>query len=114
MFESSGALVTHVPWGDDAAGALAEEAADLLVVDLSAPGAGGRALLRHLRSGPRPTSAPALAVTGHLPEDREAALADGFDDSLAKPLERELLLGRAARLLARRLSPRGESPAPLG
>ena len=73
----------------------------LVVSDLAMPGEDGYGLVRRLRASRQLEHIPALAVTAHArPEDRDAALAAGFDAYVSKPLDRELLLARAAMLVA--------------
>jgi two-component system, chemotaxis family, CheB/CheR fusion protein len=67
------------------------------------PAADGYALLRALRERDRNAArlTPAIAVTGYAAgADRREALAAGFDDHLAKPVEIDALVAkiRALRL----------------
>ena len=79
---------------------LAEWTPNLIVSDLAMPNEDGYSLVRRLRSSRTFTAIPALAVTAHArPEDRDAALAAGFNAYVSKPLDRELLLARAAGLV---------------
>jgi CheY-like chemotaxis protein len=74
---------------------------DVLVCDLAMPGDDGFALIRKIRSrrDPGERSLPALAVTAYArPEDRERALAAGFQLHLAKPVEPRDLLEAVSRL----------------
>lgn len=88
--ESCGAEVTAVPAVADALGVLRARTVDVLVSDLGMPGADGFDLVRRVRwqedrSG-RPRL-PAIALTAYASaEDRERALAAGYDDHVAKPV----------------------------
>lgn len=94
---------------------LAGQEFDVLLSDLAMPDEDGISLVHRLRreraSGKRPL--PAIALTAHaLPEDRERALAGGFDRYLVKPVEPELLVREIHRLLA--AGPGLSSEAPPG
>ena len=80
--------------------ALAEWTPHLIVSDLAMPNEDGYSLVRRVRASRTLNALPALAVTAHArPEDRDAALAAGFNAYVSKPLDRELLLARAASLV---------------
>ncbi|MBK6598892.1 MAG: response regulator transcription factor [Proteobacteria bacterium] len=88
--------------GDGAAAdrALAAESFGAVVLDLGLPRLGGRDLLRRLRS--REDRTPVLVLTSRdAVEDRVAALDDGADDYLVKPVAL-VELGARLRALARR------------
>jgi len=93
--ESAGAEVTAVPAVADALAVLRERAVDLLVSDLGMPGADGFDLIRRVRwqeqRGGRPRL-PAVALTAYASaEDRERALAAGYDAHIAKPVDADEL-----------------------
>jgi signal transduction histidine kinase/CheY-like chemotaxis protein len=71
---------------------------DLVLVDVGLPDIDGYEVARRLRSAPQTQGLRLVALTGYgTPEDRERALAAGFDDHLAKPIglaELEALLAR--------------------
>lgn len=76
---------------------------DLIVADIGMVGEDGYALMRSLRDIERVRNwrrTPAVAATAFArPEDREHALAAGFDDHLRKPLDSEVLIGMLSHLL---------------
>lgn len=76
----------------------------VVVCDLAMPEEDGYAFLRALRALPPPSNAtPILALTAFgRPEDREHALAAGFDEYLKKPVDPEELASTALRLSMRR------------
>jgi two-component system CheB/CheR fusion protein len=82
---------------------LAERAVDLLVCDIGMPDEDGYALIAHLRAQERALRrAPcaAVAVTAFArPEDREHALAAGFQVHLAKPVRASDLVATVRSLL---------------
>jgi CheY-like chemotaxis protein len=67
------------------------------------PDRDGYQLIRALRShGYDAERLPAIALTAFAQmEDRERALAAGFQDHLTKPIEGQVLVARVARLLRR-------------
>jgi two-component system OmpR family response regulator len=79
--------------------ALAEDPADLIILDLMLPGEDGLALLRHLRAT---TSLPVIMLTAMGSEtDRVVGLEMGADDYLAKPFSMRELLARIRAVLRR-------------
>lgn len=60
---------------------------DLVLMDLQLPGMTGTEALYALRSTPRTSGVPVVAVTAFaMKDDRARALADGFDGYLEKPI----------------------------
>jgi CheY-like chemotaxis protein len=79
---------------------------DIIISDVGLPGEDGYALLQQIRSierdqgGPR---VPALALTAFArPEDRQRAIAAGFDVHMAKPVDPDRLMEQITRLAGRR------------
>ncbi|HEX8602456.1 MAG TPA: response regulator, partial [Pseudoduganella sp.] len=73
----------------------------LLFVDIGLPGMDGYELVRRLRRLPETAMACIVAITGYgTPQDRERALAAGFDEHLVKPIPPKALYGILARLSA--------------
>ncbi len=69
---------------------------DIAFVDIGLPVMDGYELAHLLRKIPRLSQTPLVAITGYAQEiDRERALASGFREHLAKPIE----LDRVARCL---------------
>jgi signal transduction histidine kinase/CheY-like chemotaxis protein len=91
----------HSSWAlrvfDDAADALAHIRAhrpELVLLDLNLAGLSGMELLRLLRDDPRTSGLHCIAVSADSQaETVEAALAAGFDDFWAKPLNLNLVTG---------------------
>ncbi|MGS4947363.1 response regulator transcription factor [Meridianimarinicoccus sp. RP-17] len=86
--------------GLEAADFLAQESADLVVLDINLPGQDGLAVLRGLRS--RGDGVPVLLLTARSDtQDRVRGLDAGADDYLVKPFEMDELEARL-RALSRR------------
>ncbi|MCP9483452.1 response regulator transcription factor [Shimia sp. CNT1-13L.2] len=86
--------------GSDADQFLAQESADLIVLDINLPGKSGLDILRALRE--RGDNAPVILLTARSEiEDRVTGLDLGADDYLVKPFEMDELEARI-RALSRR------------
>lgn len=75
----------------------------VLVSDIGMPDADGFDLLAHIRARASPDAArlPALALTAFAqPQDRQRALANGFQAWVSKPLDPAELLAAVAQLAA--------------
>jgi CheY-like chemotaxis protein len=67
------------------------------LVDLGLPGFGGLELARRVRAALGDATPRLVALTGHTEhEDRDAALAAGFDRHLPKPIDLKTLLEAVA------------------
>jgi PAS domain S-box-containing protein len=96
------AIATSVP---EAFAAFERSRPDVLISDIGMPGEDGYELIRRLRErGPEEGGAvPAVALTAYArPEDREQALAAGYQAHLAKPVDAEELTAVLAGLAVRR------------
>jgi PAS domain S-box-containing protein len=101
-FEHGGAAVESVTSAAAALEAFARAAPDLLISDIGMPGEDGYALIAAVRSLPpaRGGRVPALALTAYAgPQDRERALASGFQAHVAKPVEPADLIAAVAGLV---------------
>ncbi|AMV46009.1 CheR family methyltransferase [Paraburkholderia caribensis] len=94
LLRSQGAQVQTASRTNEAIACLAAGSFDILVSDLAMPGTDGYALLRSVREregGRRRVYALALSGLASL-QDRDSAIAAGFDDHLPKPVDTEVLL----------------------
>lgn len=100
LLENEGSYtVTLAQDGLRGSGLVVEKDWDLVITDLNLPGADGMAVLETVRTY-RPGT-PVLATTGYEgPEYAQRAREQGASDVLLKPLDRDELLERVARLLA--------------
>ena len=78
--------------------------ANVLISDIGMANQDGYQLLREIRRrGYGANRLPAIALTAFARmEDRESALAAGFQDHLVKPIEGQQLISRIAELLRAR------------
>ena len=88
--------------GMDALDQLRQSWPDLVLLDLSMPRMNGWETLKAIRTLPRGTSLPVIAITAHaMMADRERALASGFNGFITKPLAFDILLQMIDTLLLR-------------
>lgn len=97
LLEVSGAHVAAVESADAALAALATSRPDVIISDIVMPGADGRAFIRKLRQVPGPPPAIALTAYGN-PDDPDELLREGFELSLAKPIEPTAIIDAVAKL----------------
>ncbi|SNS86940.1 PAS domain S-box-containing protein [Noviherbaspirillum humi] len=84
---------------------LHEAAPDLMFLDIGLPDMDGYDMARRIRSLRLPRQPVLVAVTGYgQPQDREQALAAGFDHHLVKPVQFSAIMG----LMAQHASPADE------
>ena len=111
LLAERGALVTTAASAAEALSHLALAAPDVLVADIGMPEVDGYELIRRVRRREvaRGGAVPAVALTAFArEEDRERALAAGYEEHVAKPVEPSVLFAVIARLA------RGASLARLG
>lgn len=76
---------------------------DLILLDLNLPDLSGSSVIRRLRADPRSRDIPVIGlVEGGDDATRQAALAAGADDVIAKPAPDRVLLARVRNLLRAR------------
>ncbi|MEO8605116.1 MAG: CHASE3 domain-containing protein, partial [bacterium] len=98
--EVNGARVTPAESVTAALAELALNLPDVIVSDIGMPGGTGLDLMRSVRS--RFGAVPAIAISGYASrEDRAAALAAGFIEHLAKPIDPSVLLSELRRFVPR-------------
>jgi len=89
---------------DEAMAAIAAQVPDVLVSDIGMPDEDGYELIRKLRSAPPEKGGltPAIALTGYASrKDRERALAAGYHQHIAKPIEQADMIDAIAALVGR-------------
>ena len=105
MLRHYGANVTTADSAAAALDALEGQIFDVLLIDIAMPDVDGYTLLRTIRNlGDARRAIPAVALTAFArEEDRQRALAGGFQVHLAKPVKESVLVRAIANL---------SSPAP--
>jgi signal transduction histidine kinase/CheY-like chemotaxis protein len=99
--QQAGAQVHACASPAEARSALERIAPDIVLSDIGMPGESGNAFVRWLRA--RGDTTPAVAVSGFTSrEDREEALASGFDAHACKPLDTDALFVTLRKLVRRR------------
>lgn len=103
ILETAGYRVAEAADGHEARALIVELAPDLMILDISMPGADGIALCREIKSNPATMLTPVIHVTGSTSRhERIAVLEAGSDELVAKPFDFEELLTRVRSLLRTR------------
>ena len=103
LLAGSGAEVRPAASVREAVEGVATTTPDVVVTDIAMPGEDGYALLRELRALERTRGRhlPIIAVTALASvEDRERAVAEGFDEHLTKPVDPGDLVDAVAKSAA--------------
>jgi DNA-binding response OmpR family regulator len=105
--QKAGHAVETMSEGTSVLSRLRSNPADLVVLDLMLPGAGGFEICQAVRKDPATARLPVIMLTARSDEsDRIAGLELGADDYVTKPFSPKELVARVAALL-RRTSPAG-------
>ncbi len=79
--------------GTSAIEGLAEDAPELILLDISLPDMDGTDVFRWIRDHSELAEVPVIALTAHaMAGDREKFLAEGFNDYVTKPIVDESIL----------------------
>jgi CheY-like chemotaxis protein len=92
MFSSAGLTVRAFASGEEAIAAVGEFVPDVVVTDITLPGASGVELIRRLREHPRRRALRAFALTGRSSLDGRDGADDAFDRVFVKPADFDALL----------------------
>jgi two-component system cell cycle response regulator DivK len=88
VLEFAGFTVLVAVTGEDAVVRARAARPDLVLMDLQLPGIDGLEAFTRLRGDERTSGIPVIALTAYaMHEDRERALAAGFDGYLQKPID---------------------------
>lgn len=99
LLQQSGYEVATASAAPDALSAAQSGAFNIIVSDIGMPGMNGYELVKALRALPDYQVVPIIALTGFaMHEDREHALASGFDAYLTKPIDPVSLIELMERL----------------
>ncbi len=103
MVRKLGYQVDAVASGEEALRVLQQREYDLVLMDIQMPGMDGYQATRLIRAPQSPVSnrnIPIIALTANaFPEDREACLAAGMNDFIAKPIQQQTLAAILERWL---------------
>ncbi len=105
--------LSEAPGGAEAVELAGQAPFDLILMDLQMPGMDGLAATRAIRSGLGPNrTTPIVAVSANvLPEHVTSCREAGMDDHIAKPIQLDELLEKAAAWSRRRPAAGGRSRA---
>jgi len=105
LLRGTGALITVACNGQEALEAVADQEFDAVLMDCQMPVMDGYAATRALRKKDHLRDLPVIALTANtMTGDREAALAAGMNDHIAKPIRIPDLLATLARWLPKAAS----------
>ncbi|MBC7825962.1 MAG: response regulator [Candidatus Parcubacteria bacterium] len=108
LLEQSGAIVHSALSAEKAFAAIEQFKPNILLSDIGMPEEDGYMLLKRVRASENGSQIPAIALTAYARiEDRERAIAAGFQDHLAKPIELEQLIKAVIKARAREFNPSG-------
>ena len=117
LLEESGAHVTAAGSAGEALALLDTRTVDVIVADIGLPDEDGYAFIRQVRARENggPHHVPALALTAYArAEDRDRALASGYQMHVAKPVEPDQFIAAVARLARQAGSARSSDAASSG
>jgi PAS domain S-box-containing protein len=102
VLSQRGAQVTAAASAAEALACVERETPDVLLSDIGMPGMDGYALIRELRERPEARAIPAAALTAYAhADDRDQAIAAGYQLHVAKPIEPAELVAVVASLAGR-------------
>lgn len=88
VLEDSDRKVLEAENGEEALRKIADEKPDIVLLDIQLPVFDGYEVLRQVRTCLKLDKLPVLALTAYaMQEDREKALASGFDAYITKPID---------------------------
>lgn len=107
VLEGEGFDIDEASDGDQALAAVHEEPPDLVLLDMSIPGASGPDVLAAVKNDPLSSDVRVIVVTATGEEGRAAAMAGGADHYFTKPFSPIALLQAVESVLG----PGDEAPA---
>jgi CheY-like chemotaxis protein len=113
LLESEGIAVVHKPSAEEALAVIGTEQPDLVLLDLALPGIDGLEATRRLKQAPATRDICVVVLTARaMKSDREAALAQGADAYLTKPLDTRTFTRQILALLSAHGAPGRQPPHP--
>ena len=102
ILRSVGYRVLEASDGEEAVALVRAQQPDLVLMDVTMPGTSGWNAVRELKEDPATAGVPIIVVTGLVGSwDRDASLAAGADEHLAKPVSPPRLLEEVRKFLPR-------------
>ncbi len=99
ILEANQYQVVEAGDGREALARIEENQPDLVLLDINMPVLDGFAAIRQIRTQPRYSRLPVIAVTAYaMKDDREKILAAGFNGYVSKPIDSATLLRELHRL----------------
>jgi two-component system cell cycle response regulator DivK len=103
LLEDSGYAVIEAASGDEALRQAAEEAPDVILMDLGLPDINGLEVTRRLRAAERTRETVVIALTGRaLETDEDACIEAGCTAYISKPIDSAGLLRKIGEYVGRR------------
>ena len=100
VLQYSGFEVAEAQSGEEGVALAGQDPPDLILMDLQLPGIDGAEALARLRQNRATRTVPVVAVTAFaMQDDRERALAAGFDGYIEKPISVRALPGQVTTYL---------------
>lgn len=88
LLEAAGHTVLQAPTAELGIDKARADRPDVILMDIRLPGMPGTAAMRVLKGDPHTARIPTVALTAQaMRGDAEAAMADGFDGYLTKPID---------------------------
>lgn len=101
MLRAYGFVVKEASGGESALASARSEPPDLVLMDIGLPTMDGVEATRHLKSDPKTSKIPVLALTAHaLMAERQRAMQAGVDGYLVKPIGVVALIREIERALS--------------
>lgn len=103
LLRSRGYLIFEAATAQEAFAVLKTERPDLILMDIQLPDMDGLEATRRLKQDAATQNIPVIAVTGNVMNgDREAAIAAGCVEYIAKPIDRTTFIREVATHLGRK------------
>jgi CheY-like chemotaxis protein len=102
MLQLSDYEIVEARDGQEALARIAEAEPDLVLLDVNMPFLDGFAVIQRIRTNPRFSRLPVMAVTGcAMQDERERMLAAGFNSYVTKPVNLQALLAEMQKLMGK-------------
>jgi CheY-like chemotaxis protein len=104
LLQGSGYATIEAENGEEAVKTAKEKKPDLILMDIRMPVMDGITAFKALRREDATKDIPVIALTSYaMKGDRERYMAEGFDDYISKPIDKNGFIITAKRLLEQRI-----------